>query len=143
MTEISSYLFLAGGLPFFVLGLAHARATPLRQTDRKGLSPADPAVSEAMARTRPLFTKQTDIWRGWVSFNLSHSLGAVLFAAFVFLIGRNDAAFEQNAVPALTLAIATSATYLWLAVNYWFRIPIVGCAMSCACFVLSAAARLL
>jgi len=143
MHELSRCLFLAGGVPFFVLGLAHARATPRRTTDRKGLSPADPAVAEAMTRTRPLFTKQTDLWRAWVSFNLSHSLGAVVFAAFVFLVGRGEATFEASAIPALVLAIATSGTYLWLGVNYWFRIPITGCAISFGCFVLSAAARLL
>jgi hypothetical protein len=33
--------------------------------------------------------------------------------------------------------VIVSASYLCLAVRYWFRTPIIGCALSVGCFVTS------
>ena len=142
MTELSRYLFLAGGLPFVVLGLLHARATPLATTDRKGLSPADPTLAEAMARGRVLLTKHVDVWSGWVGFNLSHSLGAVAFGAFVLVVGRSAGSFAAQAAFCGPLAVAVSGAFLAIGLRYWFRTPIAGCAIAFACFALSWVVRI-
>jgi hypothetical protein len=142
LNELARYLFLAGALPFVVLGLLHARATPLSTTDRKGLSPADPALADAMARGRVLLTKQVDVWRGWVGFNLSHSLGAVAFGAFVLAAGRSAESFAAQAAVCGPLALVVSGAFLLLGVRYWFKIPIAGCALAFACFALSWLLRL-
>ena len=143
MNEVSRYLFLAGALPFVVLGLLHARGTPRATIDRKGLSPADPALAEAMARGRVLLTKQVDVWSGWVGFNLSHSLGAVAFGAFVLAVGRSADSFAAQAAVCGPLAVAVSGAFLAIGVRYWFRTPIAGCAIAFACFALSWVLRLL
>ena len=134
MQELSRYLFLAGGLPFLLLGTAHAFATPRRTDERRGLSPVDAQLAESMARTRVLLTGRTDMWRAWVGFNLSHSLGAVLFGAVVALVARTPGAFAADAAVFAPLAVAVSLAYLVLAAKYWFRTPIVGCALSAALF---------
>lgn len=141
MTELSRYLFLAGAVPYLVLGLAHALHTPLRREDRRGLSPRDPAVGDAMAATTPLITRRTDLWLAWVGFNFSHSLGVVLFGLVVVLVGRSSASYAANAAAFQPLAIAGAAAYLLLAVRYWFRGPIAGCLSALAAFVLAAAMR--
>ena len=141
MSELSRYLFLAGAVPFLVFGAAHAAATPLAVTDRRGLSPTDAGLADAMARSRVRLTKRTNMWLAWVGFNLSHSLGAVAFGAFVLVIGMNRVAFAQQATVAVPLALLVSAAYLCLAVKYWFRIPIVGCVLSVGCFLTSWALR--
>jgi len=143
VNEVSRHLFLAGALPFVVLGLLHARGTPRATTDRKGLSPADPALAEAMARGRVLLTKQVDVWSGWVGFNLSHSLGAVAFGAFVLAVGRSADSFAAQAAVCGPLAVAVSGAFLAIGVRYWFRTPIAGCAIAFACFALSWVLRLL
>jgi hypothetical protein len=143
LNELSRYLFLAGAAPFVVLGLLHARATPLATTDRKGLSPADPALADAMAHGRMLLTKRTDLWRAWVGFNLSHSLGAVAFGAFVLAVGRSAESFAAQAAVCGPLAVAVSGAFLAIGVRYWFRTPIAGCAVAFACFALSWVLRLL
>jgi hypothetical protein len=117
-----------------VLGTIHALVTPLRGTDRKGLSPGDPALAEAMARSPLLLTRRTDVWRAWVGFNLSHSLGAVLFGLVVVLVGRSPAAFAAEAALFLPLALVVAAVYLVLGLRYWFRTPILGIAFSLAAF---------
>jgi hypothetical protein len=128
------HLFLAGAVPFLVLGTAHALHTPLRQGQRKGLSPRDEAIEGAMARTPLRLTSRTDLWLTWVGFNFSHSLGAVLFGAAVVLVGRSSSVFEVNAAVFLPFASLVSLTYLVLGFAYWFRTPIAGLLVATACF---------
>jgi hypothetical protein len=137
MPELSRYIFLIGALPFVVLGMAHAFATPRAPTQSKGLSPRDPALREAMTKDTVLLTRRTTLWLGWVGFNLSHSLGAVLFGAVVLLMGRSQASFRAQAGVFLAFAIVVSGLYLLLGLRYWFRTPIVGIALSGVCFVAS------
>ena len=134
---LSRVFFLAGAMPFLVLGAAHSLATPLTPESRKGLAPRDPALVSAMRNSVVLLTSRTDVWRAWIGFNLSHSLGAILFGAFVFLIGRSDAAFAADGTLAVPLATLVAAVYLVIGLRYWFRTPITGIAISLACFVLS------
>ncbi len=133
--ELSRYLFLAGSLPFLLLGTAHALHTPRLPNERKGLSPADPSLAESMARSRLLLTARTDMWRAWVGFNLSHSLGAVLFGVLVVLVGRTSASFGSDAALFLPLAALVSVAYLSLGIAYWFRTPIIGIAVSVFLFL--------
>src|SRR5687767_14475635 len=137
MHEVSRYLFLAGALPFIVLGLAHAVATPHTPAQARGLSPRDPALRDAMSHDNVLLTRRTTVWLAWVGFNLSHSLGAVLFGAVIVLIGRSPASFEAQANVFLPLAVLVSATYLVLGIRYWFRTPIMGISLASVCFVAS------
>ena len=137
MYEFARWAFLLGALPFLLLGVAHLRHTPMRVTDRKGLSPRDPALAEAMTKSSPMLTSATDIWRAWVGFNISHSAGAILFALFVLVIGRSAESFAGQAMVVLPLSVAVSASYLWMAVRFWFRIPVIGVAVSLVAFSLS------
>lgn len=121
MSELSRYLFLAGALPFIILGSAHALATPGSPGESKGLSPRDPALREAMSKDTVLLTRRTTMWLGWVGFNLSHSLGAVLFGSVVLLIGRSPASFQGQASLFLPFAVVVSGLYVALAARYWFR----------------------
>ena len=137
MDELSRYLFIGGAMPFLLLGVAHAFATPLSIGTRKGLSPKDPALTEKMAASTICLTSRTNVWLAWVGFNLSHSLGAVLFGVVVLLIGRSPTSFASQGAAFGALAVAVSALYLVLAVFYWFRTPIMGCVIAFTLFAIS------
>jgi hypothetical protein len=141
--ELARYLFLAGAAPFLVLGTAHALQTPLGPSDRKGLSPRDPLLAESMTRTHLLLTRRTDLWRAWVGFNFSHSLGVVLFGVLVVLIGRSPASFAAQRTVFVPCAVAVSALYTLLAAKYWFRTPLVGCTLALVLFLGAWSAMLL
>lgn len=96
-----------------------------------------------MAKTAIVLTRRTDMWKAWVGFNLSHSLGVVLFGVLVVLIGRSEAAFEMEGPVFLPLAVLVSGVYLLLAARFWFRTPIIGCGLSVLFFCLSWILRLL
>jgi len=136
-SDLSRYLYLAGALPFLVLGTAHALMTPRAPADAKGLSPFDPQLAEAMTRSTLRLTRRTDMWKAWVGFNLSHSLGVLVFAASVILTGRSRSAFDTQAQLFLPFAVVVAAVYLRLARRYWFRTPFLGCALSLVLFLAS------
>jgi hypothetical protein len=117
--------------------VAHALATPRTTADARGLSPRDPTLRDAMLREPLLLTRRTNMWLAWVGFNLSHSLGAVLFGVVALLIGRNEATFQAQAALFLRLAVLVSCAYLVLAIRFWFRTPLVGIASSGVCFAAS------
>ncbi len=143
MEELSRYLFVAGALPYLLLGAAHAVKTPITPGQEKGLSPRDPALRTAMTNDTILLTRRTTVWRAWVGFNFSHSLGAVLFGVVVVLIGRDPVAFSAQAALFLPLAVIVAGLYLAIAARFWFRTPLVGIAWSAACFTASWALFLL
>jgi hypothetical protein len=143
MLELSRYFYLAGALPFLVLGTAHALATPRAPADVKGLSPSDPQLAEAMTRSGLRLTRRTDMWRAWVGFNLSHSLGVVVFAAFVLVTGRSTPVFAAEAHFGIPLALVVATGYLGLARRYWFRTPLIGCLLAAVLFLASWITRMM
>jgi hypothetical protein len=75
-------LYAIGGAIFCMLGALHAvyMLVDLRRPRR--LAPGDPALIAAMVGSRVrLAGDATDMWRAWIGFKLSHSLGALLFGA--------------------------------------------------------------
>ncbi len=97
------------------------------------LVPVDPLVAHAMANSAlRLSGGGTDMWRAWIGFNFSHSLGLLLLAAIAIWAGTQMSAVPVALVAALTL---TGCIYLSLALLYWFRIRAIGVAMGTSCFV--------
>jgi hypothetical protein len=127
-------LLIAGAAVFVVLGTLHLAYTFVGPR----LRPTDPAAIAAMQGSALRLTRETTVWRAWIGFNASHSLGAMVFGAFVVgLAGwRMDVLRD---LPAFAwLAVANSAAWTVLAKRYWFRVPFVGLAIATACFLVAA-----
>lgn len=127
-------LLIAGGSIFGILGLLHASYTVADVRNPRRLAPDDPDVLRSMSASKVRLSRgATTMWRAWLGFNFSHSLGALVFGAACITLGVNLAAL---ALPksALLLPLAVGAVYLWLAIRYWFRIPAVGIALGTLCF---------
>jgi hypothetical protein len=43
------------------------------------LLPRDPALQARMNEVNRVITRETTVWRAWIGFNASHSMGAILF----------------------------------------------------------------
>ena len=126
MRELGRYLFLAAGVVFVLLAVTHVVLTPQRTDEHRGLAPAEQAVAESMARARVRLSDSMDMWRAWVGFNLSHSLGVGFLGLTILLIGRTSTSFAYNTALFLPLAIAASLAYLVIALVYWYRGPVIG-----------------
>ena len=121
------------GLIYGVLGALHAIYTIADLRDPRRIVPDDPAVMAAMQTSKIRLTRgESTMWQGWVGFNLSHSLGALMFSAACFVIAACLRSFAFSPWVLLILA-AVSAVYLLIAVQYWFRIPILGTAIATGC----------
>jgi hypothetical protein len=65
------------------------------------LTPRDPALQVSMSQISPVITNETTMWRCWVGFNASHSMGLILFG-LVFRLSRigSQPGFISVTVPA-------------------------------------------
>ncbi|MES2297487.1 MAG: hypothetical protein V4582_10615 [Pseudomonadota bacterium] len=87
------------------------------------LHPRQAALLIAMRQDAPRISAQTTMWRAWVGFNASHSLGAILFGlVYGYLALRPDLLWRAPFL--LWLGLAVLLAYLALARAYWFRIPL-------------------
>ena len=121
------------GLIYVLLGSLHALYTFLDMRNPRRIVPDDPLVITAMQASKIRLTRgESTMWQGWVGFNLSHSLGALMFAAACFIVAALFRIFAFSPWALFALA-AVSSLYLLMAVQYWFRIPIVGTALATAC----------
>jgi hypothetical protein len=125
--------FVVGGSVFGILGLLHALYTLADTWRPRRLVPDNPAVIEAMSSSVVRLSRGgTTMWRAWVGFNFSHSLGTLLFSFCCITLGASLKALALTKA-ALLLPVAIGAIYLWLAIRYWFRIPAIGIAIGTLC----------
>jgi hypothetical protein len=119
----------------FALGVAHLVYTFWGPK----LTPRDPALQISMSQISPVISKQTTMWRAWVGFNVSHSMGAILFGlVFGFLaLAHGQLLFRSPFL--LVVGLAMLGGYAVLGKIYWFSAPFTGICISLACYVASIA----
>jgi hypothetical protein len=131
-SPMAAILLILGGAVFAALGGLHAIYTLLDLRQPRRLVPDDPAVLQAMANSSLRLSRgRTDMWRTWIGFNFSHSLGVLLLGALAVWAGLRSKTLPAGVMPALTLI---GCVYLVLALRYWFRAPAIGVAIGTACF---------
>jgi len=126
-------LFIVGASIFGALGLVHLAYTFF--TDK--FNPHNPDVAEAMKSTSPTLTKETTVWRAWVGFNASHSLGVILFSALYIPLAFSHINIIEDNNWFAALPSITGFLYLFLAKKYWFKVPFLGILMATICFVIA------
>jgi hypothetical protein len=101
------------------------------------LTPRDPALQARMTEVHPVITRQTTMWRAWVGFNASHSMGAMLFGLVYGFLGNAypEILFQSPFLLAVGLAMLGGLAVLGKV--YWFRIPYTGIAIALVCYVAS------
>ena len=127
-----AFFLILGGAVFGALGTMHAVYTLLDLRNPRRLVPVDPSVARAMANSAlKLSGGRTDMWRAWIGFNFSHSLGVLMVGALAVWAGSRANTLPVGIMPALTLI---GCFYLVLALLYWFRTPAIGVAIGTGCF---------
>jgi hypothetical protein len=115
----------------FTLGVVHLIYTfwgPM-------LTPRDPALQISMSQIAPVITKETTMWRCWVGFNASHSIGLILFGLiFGFLaLAHPQLLFQSPFLLAVGLAMLCGLAAL--SKVYWFGAPFTGICISLVCYL--------
>jgi hypothetical protein len=126
-------LVILGGTIFAILGVAHTVLILLDLKTPRRLAPSDLTVAKAMSGTSlQLSSGRTDMWKAWIGFNFSHSLGLLIFAGIAICIGVK---LRPIASTYLALLTVVGCLYLALAALYWFRSPLIGVALGTSCFL--------
>lgn len=99
--------------------------------------PRDPALRAAMEQAHPVITRQTTIWRAWVGFNASHSMGAILFGLVYAFLALAHAELLFGSGYLLSVGFAMLAGLFALGKIYWFSVPFAGISISLVCYVAS------
>ncbi len=126
-------LIIIGSVVIGVLGLVHF----IYVISTNKFNAYDGKVTTAMQQTTPVLTKETTMWRAWVGFNYSHSIG-VLWIPLIFIpLAINHISVLQNSMFLALLLPMMALAYAVLAKLYWFKIPLLGSLVSLLCFVVA------
>jgi hypothetical protein len=101
------------------------------------LLPRDRGLKEAMEKVHPVITTQTTMWRAWMGFNASHSMGAILFGLVYGYLALVHSEILFGSLPLQVMGLVLLLGYLALAKAYWFITPLAGISISLICYVLS------
>ena len=109
-----------------ILGIVHFVLTIWGQ---KHL-PRDSSLVESMANVSPIITTQTTIWKMWMGFNFSHSMGLLLFGlTYNYLaIAHGELLFKSIILQAIGFGALVG--YVVLARIYWFIAPLAASSLA-------------
>jgi len=133
----SSLLVAAAAALVLALGLIHLLYT----FHGPKLTPRAVGLRAAMEATSPRISSATTMWRAWVGFNASHSLGAILFGLVYGYLACTlpEVLFASRFLCALGMGVLLSyATLGWF---YWFSVPFAGVVISALLFAAGIAGR--
>jgi hypothetical protein len=119
----------------FALGVIHLGYTFWGSN----LTPRDPALQISMSQTSPVITKETTMWKCWVGFNASHSMGLILFGLTFGYLALADSRVLFQSPFLLVVGLAMLGGFVVLSRVYFFSAPLVGISISLACYVASIA----
>jgi hypothetical protein len=138
---LTKYLYIAGCIPFLVLGLLHTAYTIADIYNPQKLIPHKSGVMGLMKESTLALTKETDMWRAWVGFNISHGIGLLLFSIIYLYLSILHISFLENSQFLLSVAPVIALIYFILSKKYWFSIPSAGSAIGLLCFVTGSLAQ--
>ena len=120
---------------FVILGTIHLVYTFYT----KKFDPRNKDVIGVMNSTSLMISKDLNMWKTWIGFNASHSLGMMYFGLINIILAILFHA-KENPVDLLIsiLNIAFSLSFLILAKRYWFKIPLIGAFCATVLFILAA-----
>ena len=122
MNTIAPLLVAASAAIPLVLGLAHLLYT----FHGPKLLPRDLGLRTRMQEVSPVITRQTTMWKAWIGFNASHSVGLILFGAVYGYLALEHGEFLFRSDFLLALGLILLLGYVFLAHRYFFRIPLRG-----------------
>jgi hypothetical protein len=102
-------------------------------------APRDPALQVSMSRISPVLTKETTMWRCWMGFNVSHSMGLILFSlVYGYLaLARDQLLFRSPFL--LLVGLVMLACLMVVCRLYFFRAPLIGVSISFVFYAVSIA----
>ncbi|MHB8689770.1 MAG: LIC_13387 family protein [Solirubrobacteraceae bacterium] len=142
--SVAEGFFIAGTIPFAVLGSAHIGLTLRDLRHPTYFKPTDDTLILALKGTgvavmAPVPRAHT-MWRAWLGANLTHGLGLLAFALLLLAIALHDYALVSNIAGIRPLSITVALSYVLIAVRTWFLPAAATTSVGLTCFVIAAIA---
>lgn len=132
---VAQVLLIVGASIFVFLGTAHGLLTLRDLFTPRTFTPTDAHVRQAMQGARLAIHPRANLWKTWLGFNLSHSLGVLLFGGgFLIVAWRHFPIFAQSHL-LQGVGLVVAATYFVLSICFWFSRPAIGCGVAFLCFL--------
>ena len=131
MNPLAPALLAASAAIVLLLGLVHLLYT-FRGPE---LRPRDADLQARMEEASPVLTRETTMWKCWVGFNASHSMGAILFGVIYGWLALVQGPFLFQSWFLLCVGLAFLGGYVVLGRLYWFSIPFRGIVASTVLYV--------
>jgi len=135
---IARALMVASAGIVFALGMAHLILTYVGPK----LLPRDPELRARMEAVSPVISRRLTIWSAWIGFNVSHSMGAMLFGLVYGYLAIAESAVLFGSPFLLAVGFTVLATYVALAKRYWFMSPLLGSTAATLCYAASVVASM-
>ncbi|RDJ25353.1 hypothetical protein DWF00_15880 [Bosea caraganae] len=128
------FLF-SGALIFIALGAYHGFLTLRDISTPRAFTPTDESVRRAMQESRVALNRSINLWDAWLGFNLSHSLGLIVFGGGLLTIAWLHFPVFARSPSLQVAALVVAATYFVLALRFWFWAPALATGICLACFL--------
>jgi hypothetical protein len=131
MLTYPSVLFALSAAIIALLGFFHLYYTLASNK----FDPRDAELKERLESVSPVLTGKTTMWKAWIGFNISHSLGALLFGVIYGYLAVFRLAVLQGSLFLLITGAFFLIAYLVLGKVYWFSTPFRGVALALLLYV--------
>jgi hypothetical protein len=133
LNTIPASLIAASAAIILLLGLAHLVFTFYGPK----LLPRDRDLIARMQETNLVLTQETSMWKAWIGFNASHSMGAILFGAVYGYLAWAHSTFLFQSSYLLSIGLIMLLGLVFLAKRYWFSVPFRGIILSTIFYALA------
>jgi hypothetical protein len=131
---IGRELVLAAAIVPVLLGIMHLAYTRLGR-----LAPRDGKLQEQMVQTPLVLTRRTTMWRAWIGFNATHSLGLIFFGLTYGYFAIADPLRLATSPFLIVLGFAVLAAYVTLSKIYFFRDPLIAVSVALIAYIVGVA----
>ena len=99
------------------------------------LAPRDAAVQEKMQQGSLVLSGEINVWKAWIGFNASHSLGLILFGLVYGYLALRKSEVLFRSPFLLVVGLFMLLGMIVLARLYWFSAPVRGVSLALLCYV--------
>jgi len=135
---IAASLVAASAAVIFALGTLHL----VYAFHGNKLRPRESTLPAQMAHSALVLTRETNVWKAWIGFNASHSLGAMLFGVVYADLALAHPAVLWGSPVLLASGGALLAAFAWLGKRYWFSVPFRGIVLALVLYLAGVALAL-
>jgi hypothetical protein len=134
---IAQSLVITGAMIFLFLGIFHGLLTLQDLRNPRTFTPLDPNLRKAMQESHMAIDPHANLWKAWLGFNFSHSLGLSTFGGILLAIGISYFGIFAKMFLVQGCILLIASIYLLLSLLFWFSKPSIGAGLALTCLAIA------